>query len=252
MVMTQAVVRGKVWHQRKQPFRHGFAYPLWLVWCDLDEIPQLLSRHWSWGSRWRPVVFRSEDFVDRRALALAEKVREKVAEHGLDWSAGRVIMLGQWRTFGTLFNPLVLYFHFAEGADQPDAMLAEVQNTPWREKHFYALSLEANEHGELLACHRKGFHVSPFLPMALDYHWRLHVALPELRLVLEDRRGEETVFTAGLQLQLQAPCASNLGRVVWRFGAQGLATLGGIYWQAWRLWRKGARFHPHPKTEKGH
>ena len=46
------------------------------------------------------------------------------------------------RTFGTLFNPLVLYLHFPEGSDQPDSMLAEVQNTPWKEKHFYALPLE--------------------------------------------------------------------------------------------------------------
>ena len=37
-MISQAVARGKVWHQRLVPFRHGFHYPLWLVWCDLAEV----------------------------------------------------------------------------------------------------------------------------------------------------------------------------------------------------------------------
>jgi hypothetical protein len=37
-----------------------------------------------------------------------------------------------------------------------------------------------------------------------------------------------------------------MGSVIFRFGAQGVATMRAIYWQAFRLWRKGARFHSHP------
>jgi hypothetical protein len=94
--------------------------------------------------------------------------------------------------------------------------------------------------------HPKAFHVSPFLPMALDYHWHLHVALPGLRLMLEDRKEDQVVFVAGLQLDLKDAGKGNMGSVIFRFGAQGVATMRAIYWQAFRLWRKGARFHSHP------
>ncbi|MCG8391860.1 MAG: DUF1365 domain-containing protein [Pseudomonadales bacterium] len=248
-MIWQAVATGRVWHQRHAPFRHGFSYPLWLIWCDLDDIASLLQQHRWWGRRWRPVVFRDSDFVDSRPSSLADKVRGKASEQGLDWSGGRVVMLGQWRTFGTLFNPLVLYLHFADGEDAPDSMLAEVRNTPWNQRHFYALQLRAQTDGNMTASHAKTFHVSPFLPMDLDYHWRLHVAFPELRLVLEDRKANQPVFTAGMSLTLQAPQPQTLCQLVFRFGAQGLATLRRIYWQAFRLWRKGAKFHGHPDKQ---
>ena len=249
-MIRHAIARGNVWHRRHQPFDHHFSYPLWLVWCDISDISPLLSRHWLWGDRWRPVVFRHQDFVDGSDRPLDEKVREKAKLQGLDWHHGRVIMLGQWRTLGSLFNPLVLYLHFADGEDLPDSLLAEVQNTPWKQRHFYAVPLCSQRDGSLQADHSKEFHVSPFLPMALRYHWRLHVALPELRIVLEDRDNEQPVFTAGLQLSLQELTPATMNRVIWQFGARGLATLRGIYWQAWRLWRKGAVFHSHPDKQK--
>ena len=245
-VTSCAIAQGRVWHQRLQPFTHGFDYPLWMVWCDLEKIDVLLGRHWAWGRAWRPVTFRDRDYLDGRSVALADKVREKALTLGLEWSRGRTFMLGQWRTFGSLFNPLVLYLHFPEGKDQPDSMIAEVQNTPWRERHFYPLTFSRHDDGALVVDHPKAFHVSPFLPMLLQYHWHLHVALPDLRIGLEDRDDQTPVFKAGLKLQLFASDSASMGKGVFRFGAQGLATLKRIYWQAFKLWRKGAVFHGHP------
>ena len=244
-----AIARGRVWHQRLQPFTHSFDYPLWMVWCDLEKIDDMLGRHWAWGRAWRPVTFCDQDYLDTRAVPLAEKVREKALSLGLNWSHGRTVMLAQWRTFGTLFNPLVLYLHFPQGKSQPDSMIAEVQNTPWRERHFYPLTFSRNENGVLLVNHPKAFHVSPFLPMLLQYHWHLHVALPDLRIGLEDRDKQVCVFKAGMKLQLVAPDSAAMGKGIFRFGAQGLATLKNIYWQAFKLWRKGAVFHGHPAGE---
>ncbi len=244
-----AIARGRVWHQRLQPFTHSFDYPLWMVWCDLEKIDDMLGRHWAWGRAWRPVTFCDQDYLDTRAVPLAEKVREKALSLGLNWSHGRTIMLAQWRTFGTLFNPLVLYLHFPQGQSQPDSMIAEVQNTPWRERHFYPLTFARTENGALVLDHPKAFHVSPFLPMLLQYHWHLHVALPDLRIGLEDRDKQVCVFKAGMKLQLVAPDSAAMGKGIFRFGAQGLATLKNIYWQAFKLWRKGAVFHGHPAGE---
>ena len=248
-MIGQALATGRVWHQRKVPFEHRFDYPMWLVWCDLDQVDELLDLSPWWGRAWRPVVFRDDDFVDDSKTPLAQKVRRKAAELGLHWQQGRVCMLGQWRTLGTLFNPLVLYLHFPDGEDQPDSMLAEVQNTPWKEKHFYSLPLKHYDYGALEVDHEKTFHVSPFLPMALRYHWRLHVAFPDVRLILKDKCDDEVVFIAGLDLTLLHPETSLMRNVIVRMGARGFATLKGIYWQAFKLWRKGARFYGHPKKK---
>ncbi|MBF5057108.1 hypothetical protein Y5W_02402 [Alcanivorax sp. 521-1] len=249
MIPDFALARGHVWHRRYTPMDHRFRVPLWLVWSDVDAPDRLLAGHWLWGRRWRPVTFRDRDFVDASGRPLGDKVRERAGALGLDWSAGRVHMLGQWRTFGVLFNPLVLYFHFPAGAQRPDSALAEVRNTPWRERHFYPLRLR-EEGDEQVVEHDKTFHVSPFLPLALRYHWTLHALFPELRLTLRDQDGADTVFAAGLKLAMVEPRAAAMGAVIGRFGAQGVRTLAGIYWQAWKLWRKGARFHSHPRRSK--
>ena len=82
------------------------------------------------------------------------------------------------------------------------------------------------------------------------YHWDLHVALPDLRIGLEDRDNQVPVFKAGVKLQLFASEPAMMGKGIFRFGAQGLATLKRIYWQAFKLWRKGAVFHGHPAGKR--
>ncbi len=130
-------------------------------------------------------------------------MRERAAALGLDWSAGRVHMLGQWRTFGVLFNPWCCISIF------PPA--PSVRTRPWRRcatplagASFLPLRLR-EEGGEQVVEHDKTFHVSPFLPLALRYHWTLHALFPELRLTLRDQDGAETVFAAGLKLAMVEP-----------------------------------------------
>lgn len=253
MIPRFALATGRVWHQRAEP-AHRFHYPLWLVWCDVDSPDGMLARHPWWGRRWRPVTFRERDFVDTGERPLGDKVRDKAAELGFDWSAGRTYMLGQWRTFGMLFNPLVLYLHYPPRGERPDAMIAEVRNTPWRERHFYPVPLAASDPADMPQRyeHAKNFHVSPFLPLALRYRWTLHAVFPELRLTLEDLDEDRVVFAAGLNMTLREADRAGMRAVIRRFGVQSAKTLAWIYVQAWRIWRKGATFYDHPKSTGGH
>lgn len=251
MIPRFALATGRVWHRRHQP-EHRFQYPLWLVWCDVDAPDEMLARQRWWGRRWRPITFRERDFVDHKDRPLGDKVRAKAGELGLDWSSGSVYMLGQWRTFGLLFNPLVLYLHYPPDAQRPDAMLAEVRNTPWRERHFYPVPLNRDGTPQVRE-HDKNFHVSPFLPLALRYRWTLHAVFPELRLTLEDLDESRVVFAAGLTMTLREADPDDMKAVVRRFGMQSAKTVVWIYAQAWRLWRKGATFYGHPgRGSSGH
>lgn len=253
MKARHQIMRGKVWHRRYAPTEHGFSTTINMVLTDLDDESGLFASHWSLGRRWRPLTLRRRDFVDHRDLSIADKVRDKAARLGMDFNGGSIQMLAQLRGLGWQFNPLVLYGHIPSGASRPVALLAEVRNTPWGERHWYALKTDTN--GALTFFrHAKGFHVSPFLPMDMQYQWELDWSDP-LRLRLGVQRDGDTVFEAGLRLCAEPVSGIGLFHRLPALLMQGLRTSAGIYWQAFRLWRKRVPVYRHPEKpvrEGGH
>ena len=244
MITGHHLMTGQVWHRRHHEAVHGFAYPLSLVLVDLAEPHTLLARHPLWGTRWRPVTLRSRDYIDERDRPLLDKVREIARQQELDFSGGQVLMLAQPRALGLLFNPLVLYFHIPAGASAPDAVLAEVRNTPWGERHFYAHAApEPQRHMRFE--HDKGFHVSPFLPMALTYHWSVDWTA-RLGVRISACAGNRVLFEAGMRLRAEQAGRANMMVAGYRFIMQGLLTRLRIYRQALRLWRLRAPWYSHP------
>lgn len=248
--MTEAAIyTGQVWHRRNRPAEHAFAYPFWLAWFDVAAGDQLLAGSRCWGARWRPVTFSADDYCVTGDGTLEQRVVAQAGRSGLDWQHGSVFALAQLRTFGWLFNPLVLYWHFPEGETQPDSVLAEVQNTPWHEHHWYGLRLESGQGTTASATCDKAFHVSPFMAMAQRYQWQFDFADAALsvRIANMDQSGE--LFAAGLVLKRQPLTEASRWRMIRRFGMQGLKVSAGIHAHAFRLWRKGVPFHVHPKKQ---
>ncbi len=247
MSTESAILYGRTWHRRHTPLEHGFVYPLGMLWVDLARVDEWLDRHWLWGRRWRPVTFRDRDFLDGSDGPLDERVRAKAGELGLDWKEGTVMLLGQPRTLGLLFNPLVLYCHYPPGAQEPATVIAEVRNTPWKECHWYALRPVRFSDGAMGCRHAKAFHVSPFLDMAMNYHWRLRVRERAVSVRIENRRDDGVLlFVAGFSLRRLAEPSREMGYFVFRSGLQGILTRVRIYRQAWKLWRKGVPVQQHP------
>ncbi|MBZ2189902.1 DUF1365 domain-containing protein [Alcanivorax sp. JB21] len=255
------IYQGRVWHERLTPTRHRFAYPLWLMAVDVDDVDGLLGRHRAWGRRWRPIVVRDRDYLDAAAQnsqgSLGGQVRAKAAELGFDWGQGRILMLAQPRIFGWLFNPIVLYWHFpadqAEGQTgtaRPDQVIAEVSNTPWHQTHWYPLRLTAQGEDSFTVEDDKAFHVSPFMGMNMRYHWFLQMNDASLTVRIENWQAGEKIFTAGMTLKRQPATREAMGQVIRRFGWQSLRVSAGIYAQAFRLWRKGVPFHGHPEKSE--
>ncbi len=242
------VARGNVWHRRLRPAQHAFAYPFWMVWADLDQLDAFGRGSRFWGHRWRPVVLRDKDYLPGSGARLRDRVASRAAELGADWRAGRICMLGQPRMFGWLFNPLVLYWHFAPGASAPDGVLAEVQNTPWKERHCYLLPLEGQSPWEVVQ--PKQFHVSPFLDMAMDYHWRIHLHNNEISVAIRNHDVEGAIFQAGIKLHGEPATVALMRRMAWRHGLQAVKVSVGIHVHALRLWLKGVPFLVHPGKRK--
>jgi DUF1365 family protein len=93
----------------------------------------------------------------------------------------------------------------------------------------------------------KDFHVSPFLPMDLDYEWRIAAPGPELHVHMANERAGERVFDATLSLQRREISSTALAGALLGHPLMTVKVVAAIYWQALRLWLKGATFYTHPK-----
>ena len=141
---------------------------------------------------------------------------------------------------GFYFNPVNFYYLY-DGADQLRWILAEVRNTPWNQRHTYAVKPDGSK------INQKEFHVSPFNPMDMSYHWALTPPEKDLRVHIENHR-DGKIFEASLVLNQHPLTRQNLRYQLWKTPLMTLKTALIIYWQALRLWLKGAPYYPPPKS----
>ncbi len=239
-----AAYAGTVWHDRREP-AYRFSQHVEMAWLDLDHLDDLYGRSWLLrDSRWSPARFRRGDYHGDPEVPLADAVRDTVAASIGVRPGGPVYLLAHLRTWGHCFNPIAVYWCF-DGTGAPIAEMLEVTNTPWHERHHYVFDRRALDAGTDSPIEfAKAMHVSPFMPMDLDYS--LHDSPPaervELKLCLE--REHRPVFEAGLAAERKPLDAAAIRDIVFRHPTQ--RVLLGIHWHAFRLWRHGARFLPHP------
>jgi len=179
-------------------------------------------------------------------------VRDLVARDGGHRPAGPVRLLTHLRYFGYGFNPVSFYYCFDAAGRELEAVVAEVNNIPWGERHCYVLRQQAGPGAPwLLARSDKAMHVSPFHPMDLAYHWRLSTPGPALAVHMALRRqgaaaGAAPVFGATLALQRRAIGGAALAAALLRFPLMTAQVTAAIHWQALRLWLKRVPVHDHP------
>lgn len=246
--MQSALYEGSVHHARRTPPRHAFTKRLFMAYLDLDELDRVFAGRLFWGvERRRLVAFRRADHLGDPAVPLAECVRRLVRERTGRAADGPIRLLTQLRTAGYVFNPLSLHYAFSTSGEL-EAVVADVSNTPWNERHRYVLPAQA---GHVDVRTAKAFHVSPFLPMNHAYRFRLDAPARSLSVQIENFDGTgERAFAARLELARREIDGGSLARALLRFPLMTAQVIGGIYWQALRLHRLGATYHPHPNGNR--
>ncbi len=231
---------GTLRHRRLQP-RREFHHRLALAYIDLRELPELLGGRLL--LRYPGVVrFRREDYHGDPSLPLDVAVRDTVAAQTGVRPAGPVRLLTNLRSFGHCFNPVSFYYCFAPDGERLEAVLAEVTNTPWGERHAYVVTA-----GE--GSFDKQLHVSPFFGM--DHRYRLHAPAPgeALSVRIENRRQEsgERLFEASLAMSRIELSAASVRRLSLRYPLATVRVLALIYGHALGIRLAGVRPHPHPR-----
>ncbi|MDG1944910.1 MAG: DUF1365 domain-containing protein [Halioglobus sp.] len=246
--MKSRIYEGVIRHRRVSPIEHEFQYKVSMPYLRLDELPEIFSNTRFWSAKESaPAQFRRSDFLGDPALPLSDEVRRRIHEETGKAQSGPIYLLANLRYFGYVMNPIACYYCFNEEETRLEYVVAEVNNTPWNERHSYVLPGPV-EGRWLKTEFEKQLHVSPFNPMAMRYHWRSNT--PDRRLVLhmENTTDGESVFDATLSLAAQPMTSANLNKLLLRYPLMTAKVGLAIYWQALRLYLKGVPVHTHPKN----
>ena len=254
--LASAIYEGTVQHRRHAPHAHAFSYRMAMLYLDLTEIDQVFAGRWLWSSKHRNLAeFRRSDYLGDAAQPLDEAVRMRVAEVIGRVPEGPIRLLTHLRYFGHSFNPVSFYYCFEADGTTLDVIVAEVTNTPWKQRHAYVLPMSTAEQRGLSYFWQfeKAFHVSPFMAMEHDYAWRLTTPAEKLLIhmnVLQRGDHARREFDATLTLNRQPINATSLARVLLRFPFMTTRIVGAIHWHALRLWLRGNPVHDHPDNNK--
>jgi uncharacterized protein len=230
---------GIVRHRRTEPARE-FRHPLTLAYIDLNELPELLGGRLVAPGR-GVVRFRRSDYLGDPAMPLEQAVRDAVAEQTDGRRpVGPIRLLTQLRTLGHCFNPVSFYYCFDLGGQRLEAVVAEVTNTPWGERHAYVVPEGAGSF-------QKALHVSPFMDMDHAYECRAQVPGRALSVQIENRRAGRRVFDATLAMRRRELTRATLTRATVRYPLGTMRVLALIYMHALGLRLAGATVYPHPR-----
>lgn len=244
--MNSGLCLGWISHRRLSPRYHTFRYRIGMFYLDLDEQAWLMSlSRWLGSRRLSPLNWRQTDYLPaltRQGEPLVEAARYLVEQATGHRPEGPVHLLTQLRCWGLSFNPVSFYFcHDHHG--RLAAILLEVRNTPWHERFHYVLPVQGCLDRPFAMA--KAFHVSPFMPLDMDYRLKLSLNLKSVRIHMENWQGSQKVFEADLALQREPLDRKALHRYLLSFPWMSLRTVSAIYWQALRLLLKRTPIHDH-------
>lgn len=244
MKLNSAIYAGHVLHARSRPKKHSLRYSVFSVLVDLDEIDQLNQGLRLFGyNRAALYSVHDADHGNGRTGELRAWVEERLAAAGVEADGIKIHMLCYPRIFGYVFNPITVFFCYrAEG--ELAAVLYEVCNT-FNERHTYVIPVEAEENGILRHSCAKEMYVSPFMPMNCQYNFRISPPTDDVAINIGESDPEGPLLFATFSGRRRPLSDKGLLHMLLKYPLMTLKVMGGIHWEALKLWWKGVPIYRH-------
>ncbi len=241
--MKSHLLEGKVRHRRSRPFVYELEHDVFYLALDLSELDRIGRLKLLGRNRWRPFTFRDDDHWLPPAADLDASVRDHLRAEGFEGVEGwRITLIAYPRVLGHEFNP-ASFFLCRDADDVLQVVIVEVHNTH-RERRLYTLR-PTETRAAYVASMDKDFYVSPFISLDARYTVRVQDRPDDVRIVIDETEGGEPLLQASLVARRRPLDDLTLLRMLLRYPLVTLKTIGMIHWHAFKLWRRGARFHSH-------
>lgn len=249
--LDSAIYEGVVRHRRYTPIYREFSYNVFMVYLDLQDLDQVFnqSRWWSYKG-FNLARFQRKDFLDGRDdTSLYDGVVNLVEQATGRRPCGPIRMLTNLRYFGFIINPISCYYCFDETGEKLETIVAEVTNTPWKQRRHYVLEVnESSNERKQQYTFAKTMHVSPFQPMNLVYRWSGMTPSKQLLVHIDVCKENDAVFDATMVLQHKPITTATMNSVLLRYPLMTVKVFASIYWQAMKLALNRIPFYSNPKA----
>lgn len=244
--LSSALYPGHVSHVRLKPRVHRLNYRIYSLLLDLDEL-DTLDRRLKFFSvdRFNLFSFRRKDRGDGSGRDLKGQVERAMRSAGIEPDGGPIRLLTMPCLLGWAFNPLSTYFCYRRDGALA-AILWEVDNT-FHQRHAYMIPVEATgPNGEIVQRCDKAFYVSPFMEMDLRYEFRVQAPSDTLSIRIDVSDAEGKVLGARHVARKQELTDKALLAAFFKIPLLTLRVVGGIHWEALKIWLKRVRLVARP------
>lgn len=249
-LLQSGLYQTRIFHRRTRPKKHKLKYGAFYLLLDLDELDRMHRKlRWFSYNSFNVFSFQDRDHGPGANAPLRPWVEHHLEKADVDFKGGIIKVLCLPRILGYVFNPITVYYcYHREGWLQ--AVIYEVSNT-FGQRHSYLFTLEHNSAEPFKHSCAKRFYVSPFLDVA--GHYEFSVKSPEQELYLHIRQADQdgTLLDAWINGTKSHVTDRNLLLCLVRFPLLTLKVIGGIHWEALKIWRKGVQTveRPEPPDE---
>jgi DUF1365 family protein len=216
---------------------------------DLSELDAMHSRLKVFSrNRFNLFTFKDNDF-GLPGMDLTSYIKKQLRDAGLFAEPATTRLLCSPRMLGYSFNPLSVFFCY-DSDDVLYATIYEVHNT-FGERHTYVLEARQSPANRWIqqTC-EKAMYVSPFVPAKMGYHFNVKPPVDRLAMSIKVADEQGVMVGASVQGKRYEINDSRLLRNFITYPLMSLKVIGGIHYEAFKLWFKGVEWFRYlPKSQ---
>jgi DUF1365 family protein len=214
----------------------------------LDEL-ELIAKKCSIFSinKFNLLSFMLKNYIGKNQQSITAAVKEKIAAHGYIYHDANIFILTNLSYLGYCYNPVSFYYCYNATGDELEYILAEINNTPWDERHTYVFKCDSDKKNYNFEFDKQ-FHISPFMPMEQNYKWLFNQPDNNLNIVMQTFEKQALCFAATMSLKRLELNTKNIWISFFKFPLITQKIIFSIYWQALLLWLKRCKFYSHPRS----